>query len=770
MTQSRTAQAKTEKLPADIHAALVDSLFGTVGSFVSGMFGGLLVPVIAFARTRDPIFLFSTAIMIVLSIYRLAVLVGYRRADPVQRAREAGQWERMYAIGGVGFMLAVGVTAAILFGGRFAHDNMTILYGVVIAMACAGALASRNAGRPLIVYGQALGVLAPLAIVLLFEYDAWYWGLAAILCLVMTSAKSTTKFLNGIIVSALMNGREASLQRGLFSSALDSMSHGLCMGDSKGRISVINHRLRDLFHLTEAETEQVAARELAEMIAAAGNLPADEAASFVANWEKHLAARDSSLFSQTIAGRIYDFRCEPRSDGGFVVVVEDVTVARTASREIERMAHFDSLTGLPNRIQFHKRLRDALSGKTPAGHQLALLSIDLDQFKEVNDSRGHPTGDELLCLVAKRLRNSVHRNDLVARFGGDEFQVLIDTPVDTDCVGVIAQRIIDTISEGYTIDRHPISIGASVGIALATGEKMDADELIRCADMALYRAKAEGRGVWRMFEPSMDIAMRRKREIEHRLRDAIANEELDVHYQPIVDVRSGRIVACEALARLRHPTEGLVSPAEFIKVAEETGLIIPLGDWILRRSCMDAANWPSHIKVAVNFSAKQFAMGRDVARGIKDILQESGLAPNRLEVEITETTLFEAKDALEQLRAISAAGVRISLDDFGTGYSSLSYLRQFPVDKIKIDRSFAVDIKEREAQAVIGSVSVLAQLLNVDLVIEGIEEREQLEHLKGWNVTLVQGYVFSRPLPLAELAPLLAVAEPFGPRRFRVVA
>jgi len=768
MTQKRALGAKSETLPADIHAALVDSLFGTVGSFVSGMFGGLLVPVISFARTRDPIFIVSTLVMIALSIYRLAVLVGYRRADPAERRRNAARWERLYAIGGIGFMLAVGITAATLFGGH--RDDTTILYGVVIAMACGGALASRNSGRPLIVYGQALGVFGPLAIVLLFEYNAWYWGLAAILCLVMTSTKSTTKFLNGIIVSALMNGREAGLQRAQFSSALDSMSHGLCMGDSHGRITVINHRLRELFGLTAAETASVQARDLAELIARSGNLSADAASSFVASWEQHVAARDSSLFSQTIGGRIYDFRCEPRDEGGFVVVVEDVTVARTASREIERMAHFDSLTGLPNRIQFHKRLLDALSAPVPAGHQLALLSIDLDQFKEVNDSRGHPTGDELLCLVSARLRNSVHRDDLVARFGGDEFQVLIETPLDMDCIGVIAQRIIDTISEGYTIDRHPISIGASIGIALAGPKGQDADELIRCADMALYRAKGDGRGVWRVFEPEMDIAMRRKREIEHRLRDAIACEELTVHYQPIVDVRSGKIVACEALARLRHPTEGLVSPAEFIKVAEETGLIIPLGDWILRRACLDAAAWPAGIKVAVNFSAKQFTMGRDVARGIKDILAESGLAPGRLEVEITETTLFEAKDAMEQLRAISAAGVRISLDDFGTGYSSLSYLRQFPVDKIKIDRSFAMEIKSREAQAVIGSVSVLAQLLNVDLVIEGIEEREQLEHLKGWNVTLVQGYVFSKPMPLAELTPLLALSDPYGQRQFRVVA
>jgi diguanylate cyclase (GGDEF)-like protein len=769
MTQQGNNADRRKGLPADVHAALVDTLFGTVGSFVSGIFGGLLVPVISYARTRDPIFLVCTTVLLCFAAYRLAVLICYRRSSVEERRATAQRWEKLYSFGAIGFMTAVGVTAAILFRGH--HDNVTVLYGVVIAMACAGALAGRNAGRPPIVYGQALGVLGPLAFVLLFEYEPWYWGLAAILCLVMTSAKSTTSFLNGIIVSALLNGREALLQRARFSSALDSMSHGLCMGDSDGRITVTNHRLRDLFHLAEDEAEGLLARDLAELIARKGELAVDEADEFVNAWESHVTARDSCLFSQMIGGRIYDFRCEPRDEGGFVIVVEDVTIARTASREIERMAHFDSLTGLPNRIQFHKRLRDSLSAPLREGYQLALLSVDLDQFKEVNDSRGHPTGDELLCLVARRLRSAVQADDLVARFGGDEFQILIETPTDMDCVGAIAQRIIDAVSEGYTIDRHPIRIGASIGIAIAPRDSLDADELIRCADMALYQAKADGRGVHRAFEPEMDVAMRRKREVEHRLRDAIATEDLDLHYQPIVDIRTGKIVACEALARLRHPTEGLVSPTEFIKVAEETGLINPLGDWVLRRACRDAAAWPKDIKVAVNFSAKQFAMGQDIARVIKDVLMISGLDPRRLEVEITETTLFEAKDALEQLRSISQAGVRISLDDFGTGYSSLSYLRQFPVHKIKIDRSFAQDIKAREAQAVIGSVSVLAQLLNVDLVIEGIEEREQLEALKGWNVTLVQGYVFSRPLPLKDLLPLMeGSAEPFEPHKLKHVA
>jgi diguanylate cyclase (GGDEF)-like protein len=767
MTQSGLQEPPPAKLPGEIHSALVETLFGTAGSFLAGMLAGLLVPIIAYWKTHDSVFVACGMGVIAMSVVRLVVFRGWHGADRADRLANAALWEKRYALGGIGFMLSVGLTGALLF---YRHaDAITPIYGVVIVMGCAGALAARNAGRPLIVYSQVLAVLGPLVAVFIVEFNPWFWGLALLLVLNMASVKSTTTSLNGVIVQALMNGREARIQRGRFSSALDSMAHGLVMGDSAGEITVANHRLREFFGLSD-EVVGLTVAGLAEQIAHAGRMPRDEQAAFTAAWESHIAKRDAGVFTQAVDGRIFDFRCEPMEMGGFVVVVEDVTTARLASREIERMAHFDMLTGLPNRLQFHNKLVTTMKAKPKAGSQIALLSVDLDQFKEVNDTRGHPTGDELLRLVAHRLRQCVHGADLVARFGGDEFQVLLHLPDDGRTVGVIAQRIIDTLSANYTIDGNIINIGASVGIAQSPRHAGDADELLRCADMALYRAKAEGRGIYRAFEPEMDTAMRRKREVEHHLREAILHEEMELHYQPVVDTRTGRIVAVEALARLRHPTEGLISPAEFIQVAEETGLIVRLGSWVLRRACRDAMAWPEHIRVAVNFSAKQFVMGHNVAADIRDAIKETGLAPERLEVEITESMIFEAKDALSQLREISASGVKLSLDDFGTGYSSLSYLRQFPVDKIKIDRSFAIDITSRESQAVIGSVSVLAQLLNVELVIEGIEERSQIDAIKPWNVRLVQGYVFSKPLPLAALLPLVNIPLPFAPPKVKKVA
>lgn len=760
MTVSSATSAPKTGLPAEIHAALVKTLFGTVGSFVSGIVGGLLVPAVAWGRTRDPIFLVCTVALLAMSMLRLMVFYGYMLKNEQAKQEEARRWERLYALGAIGFMTGVGLTAAILFHQR--HDELTTLYGVVIMMGVAGSVAARNAGRPAIVYGQVIGVCSPLALVLLFEYNSWYWGLAAIIGLVMISVKSTTKALNEILVAALLNGREAAIQRTMFGTALDSMSHGLCMGDDDGAITVVNRRLKEFFRLEETP-EGLRVGQLADLIACGGRLSPVRRTGFVKAWEDHIALKSPSMFSEAIDGRTFDFRCEPKASGGFVVLVEDVTSQRMASQKIERMAHFDDLTGLPNRMHFHGQMQAALEEPIEPGWQLALLSVDLDQFKEVNDTRGHPIGDELLRLVANRLRHALHADDLVARFGGDEFQVMLRTPADPEHLGHIAERIIERLSQSYRVDGHIISIGASIGIAVSTGEVKDADDLLRSADVALYQAKSGGRGVYRIFDPAMDEALQRKRDVGQILRDAISQNALEVHYQPVVDYHTGRIVACEALVRLRHPTAGLVPPGEFIEIAEQTGLIVPLGDWVLRRACKDAAGWPKHIRVAVNFSPKQFLIRKDLIGDIREALSEAGLEANRLEVEVTESTIIEAKDSLAMLSEISAMGVKISLDDFGTGYSSLSYLRQFPVDKIKIDRSFAIDIKSRASQAVIGSVSVLSQLLNVELVIEGVETLEQLSALKMWNVHLIQGYYFSRPRPLAEIMPLLQSAAPFAP-------
>ena len=746
MSSPRKSRRPAQELPADIHSALVETLFGTTGAFVSGILGAVLVPVIAYARTRENIYLICLAVVGVLSFVRLGVYVAHKRATPENRARRARFWEVAYAIGAIGFMTGVGVTAALEFVRN--ADQTAILYGVILAMGCVGNLAGRNSGRPFVVYGQVFGICGPLAAAMFLRHDPWFWGAAMILLFVMTAVKSTTKVLNATIVTALLEGHEARLQRSRLGAALDSMSHGLCMADADQTIVVMNDRLKAFFGLEVRSGASLA--DLANSIGLAAHMNRAGRLNFVARWRAHVGRGQACVFTQDIQERLYDFRCEPMPNGGFVVVVEDVTEARLASREIERMAHFDSLTALPNRINFHSALEKALA-RPHRKQDLVLLSIDLDQFKEVNDTRGHPAGDELLRQVADRLRQTVTGRDLVARFGGDEFQVLTSEP---ECAGraeELAERLISVLSASYEVFGATVTIGASIGISRASQEGADADEMLRCADLALYEAKGAGRGVVRAYRRDMDLALRRKRHVEAVLRRAIADQALEVFYQPIVDIRTGRVKVCEALARLRCPEEGMISPAEFIPVAEESDLILGLGEAVLRKACAEAMTWPDDVTVAVNFSPRQFAMNSDIVEDVKAVLRSTGLSPHRLEVEITESTMIEAKNAHAQLEGISALGVRIALDDFGTGYSSLSYLRQYPVNKIKIDRSFADQIDSVASQAVIGAVSVLAQRLEVDVVFEGLERPEQLEFLKPWGVHMVQGYLFGAPMPFAQI-------------------
>jgi len=740
------SRRKSPELPPDIHSALVETLFGTTGAFVSGLLGAILVPTIAYARTREDIYLICLAVVGVLTLVRLAVYVAHKRASDENRARRARFWEAAYAVGAIGFMLAVGVTAALLFVRN--ADQIAILYGVILTMGCAGALAGRNAGRPFIVYGQVLGVCGPLAVAMFLRHDPWFWGAAVILLFVMTAVKSTTKVLNATIVTALLEGREARLQRTRLGAALDSMSHGLCMADASQTIVVMNDRLKAFFGLQVQSGASLS--DLANSIGLAAHMSRGARANFVSRWRAHVGRGETCVFTQEVQQRLYDFRCEPMPNGGFVVVVEDVTEARLASREIERMAHFDSLTGLPNRINFHQTLKKELA-RPNRKQDLVLLSIDLDQFKEVNDTRGHPAGDELLRQVADRLRQTITSRDLVARFGGDEFQVLAPEQEGSGRAEQLGERLIAVLSASYEVFGATVTIGASIGVSRASQEGPDADEMLRCADLALYEAKGAGRGVVRAYRRDMDLALRRKRHVEGVLRRAIASQTLEVYYQPIVDIRTGRVKVCEALARLRCPDEGMISPAEFIPVAEESDLILGLGETVLRKACAEAMTWPDDVGVAVNFSPRQFAMNSDIVEDLKTALRTTGLAPHRLEVEITESTMIEAKNAHAQLQGISDLGVRIALDDFGTGYSSLSYLRTYPVNKIKIDRSFADEIDSVASQAVIGAVSVLAERLEVEVVFEGLEQREQLEYLKPWGVHLVQGYLFGAPMPPAKL-------------------
>ena len=418
------------------------------------------------------------------------------------------------------------------------------------------------------------------------------------------------------------------------------------------------------------------------------------------------------------------------------------------------MARYDALTDLPNRAQFSEELDRALA-RVQRGEQFALLYLDLDHFKRVNDTLGHPIGDELLKSAADRLRGCVRETDLIARLGGDEFAI-IQSPVDQPSdAATLAERIGKVMRAPFDLNGHHVRVDVSIGIAIAPNDGMERDELLKNTDIALYAAKDGGRGIYCFYEQGMDMLIKAQQKLELDLRNGLTNGEFELYYQPMVNLQSNRVSGCEALLRWHHPERGMVPPAEFIPIAEENGFIIPLGEWVLRRACADAAAWPDDIKLAVNLSPAQMKGGR-LVETVVSALAASGLPARRLELEVTETLLmhetFAALSTLHQLRNL---GVRISMDDFGTGYSSLSYLRSFPFDNIKIDRSFIENISEKEdCTAIVQAVTHMAQRLNMTTVAEGIETEEQRQKVLELGCTEMQGYLFSRPQPIEDIVRL----------------
>ena len=444
-----------------------------------------------------------------------------------------------------------------------------------------------------------------------------------------------------------------------------------------------------------------------------------------------------------------------------VRIAQRITSALARSREqAQHLALHDTLTGLTNRGYLVERLDGDLARANREDTSLAVLCLDLDRFKQVNDTLGHPAGDALLCAVADRLRQCVRRSDTVARLGGDEFAIIQSPIASSDEAGTLAHRVVEMLSQPYDLGEHRIVIGSSVGVAFAPGDSLQADVLLKMADMALYRAKAEGRGTARFFKPEMDHELQARRTLELDLRRAVVMKEFELHYQPLVDVPSGSVIAFEALVRWRHPAHGLVRPDTFIPLAEETGLVVQIGAWVLQQACMDAAGWPAAVRVAVNLSAAEFKVP-GLVEAVSKALRGADLAPNRLELEITETALItDTQAALVVLQALRAMGIRIVLDDFGTGYSSLNYLRTFPFDKIKIDRSFVRDIETRaDCKAIVRAVTDIGGNLGIATTAEGVETEAQYEQVRAHGCDQVQGYLFSRPVPAQDVLDLLAAMQ-----------
>ncbi|WP_338828116.1 EAL domain-containing protein [Bradyrhizobium sp. 27S5] len=560
------------------------------------------------------------------------------------------------------------------------------------------------------------------------------------------------------LIASILDRRaktELHKQKVVLDTALENMSQGLCMFDADGRIMLFNERYSEIMGRNRVPLKGRLLIDVLQDLHSNGEWDGDpEEFCDVLVAEAKAGRSATRIVSRNDrAIRVVD---QPMKGGGWVATFEDITEWQQAQEQISHMARHDALTNLPNRTLFREQLEKA-SRLAKRSDQLAVLCLDLDHFKEINDTLGHPIGDALLREVARRLGECVTEHDTVARLGGDEFAIVqFCSNCEPSVVSQLASLVVERIAAPYEIGGHQLVIGVSIGISLAPEDGKGPDELLQKADLALYRAKADGRGTYRFFETGMDARAQARRLLERDLRLALERDEFEVYYQPIRDVVGEQVVAFEALARWNHSLRGLIAPNNFIPVAEETGLIVPLGDIVLRKACADAAGWPKDIAVAVNLSPVQFK-NPNLVSSVKAALEASHLSADRLELEITESVLLQNSEAtLAVLHELRGFGVRISLDDFGTGYSSLSYLRSFPFDKIKIDRSFVTDLATREdSMAIVRAVTGLGKSLGIVTTAEGVETDTQFDLLRQEGCTQAQGYLFSPPRPAADVAKML---------------
>lgn len=539
-----------------------------------------------------------------------------------------------------------------------------------------------------------------------------------------------------------------------FEAALANMSQGLCLYDRDNVLLVVNRRFCEIYRLDPQRiVPGITFRDVIAASIEAGNHTGTDVDGLVNRRLALVSRRAAATAYQELAdGRVIAISHEPMEDGGWVVTYEDITERRRTEARIAHLARHDGLTGLPNRMQFRERIDAALA----AGKPFAVLAIDLDDFRAVNESHGQPTGDAVLAEAAARISAAAPEGSVVARLGGDEFAVLQWPVAGADAAACLAERLIGALAEPIRAGGVEVPLGASIGIALAPGDADGTDGLISHADLALGLARRQGRNSYRFFEPGMDARQQKRRLLEADLRHALGNREFLLHYQPIVSVPSGEVSGFEALLRWRHPRRGLVSPAEFIPLAEQLELIGPIGAWVLVQACADAAGLPGAPRIAVNVSPLQFCRP-GLVEAVAEALSRSGLDPERLELEITETVLLDDSEATrETLHRLRALGTRIAIDDFGTGYSSLRLLRGFPFDKIKIDQSFTRDLGiSPDARSIVNAIAGLGRALGMRTTAEGVETEEQLACLTAEGCTEAQGYLFSRPRPAAEIPALL---------------
>jgi diguanylate cyclase (GGDEF)-like protein len=749
-------QTENETLPPEIYIPLVDSLFKEGRTLLVGSIFAAGSVLITYWKTGEILLLYCALAIILVACARGILMRAYFRArSTVINTEIARRWEHRYVVGAAASVALLGVWCFIAFtqtSDPFAHlvsYSMTIAYSIGIF--------GRNFGNSRFVVVQILCAWAPMTAALLLYGNPFHWIFACLLIPFYLGVKFIAERLRRTLLDAVIASRDMSLLAKRFDTALNNMPHGLCMFDSNRRVVVANQKLSQQVGLSvDFELKGSTVRDLVDGVVNAGLLSALNAQSLIDRLDAQLSGSDDAAFAvDMLNGRTLEFTVQPMENGGMVVLVEDITERKIAEAKINHLARFDALTALPNRNVLRDRMERAL-GEWRPDNMCAIHFIDLDQFKQVNDTLGHTRGDMLLQAVAHRLRENISDADVISRFGGDEF-VILQAPVKSiEQSEALAARVLSAVGGTYDLDGHKVVVTASIGIALAKN-RIDPDQFLRNADIALYQAKSDGRGTWRWFEAKMEASAQARRTLEFDLRSATESQAFELYYQPIFNLKSRRIEGCEALLRWPHRERGMVSPAEFIPVAEEMGLIVEIGNQVLYNACLECRRWPGDTAVAVNLSSIQFDRS-NVPALVRETLAATNLPAGRLELEITESTLLQnTKRTRADLDQLAELGVKISLDDFGTAYSSLSYLHSFPFHKVKIDQSFLQGLGDDERRVtLLRGMTRLSAQLGLRVVVEGVETQEQLELLAAEDsIDEVQGYLLGRPMPAADLRKLL---------------
>ncbi len=740
-----------------VYESVVRSLYGDLKTLAVGTASMVAAPVVLFLRNNDSVHLWFALLLAALGMLRLIDGVAFHLAARRQSMTRdyLRKWEMRYAVLGAAYVAALG--AWCLTGFARTSDEFVHLMSVSITISFLVGIIGRNFSSEIVVVSQTVFAGTPMILGFLLFGDLYHMLLGAFLFPLFTTIWMMSKTLRSILFDSTLRAIDNKVIADRFDVALSNVSHGMAMFDRDGHFVVVNNQFAGLCGLAGRELVPGTPMDVFDDCHAVVDTGMRQS-----NLRQHLAeclANDKTdRFNFVLeSGRIIEGKFNPMShSGGGVLVLEDISERVSTENEIRKLASFDPLTHLPNRRFFASEVNRVLSSADGLA-ACTFLFVDLDNFKDVNDTLGHSTGDKLLCSVALRLRAAMPERALVCRFGGDEFVIVAPGKMTRlECV-TLAETLIEEIGKVSVIDGHHLSIGASIGIARCPANGRDYNQLLKVSDVALYDAKARGRGCYSFYTDELGDIVRDRRQIENELRRALDRGQLELHFQPLVNLATNRITTCEALVRWRHPDRGMIAPSVFIPIAEEIGIITQIGNFVLEEATRACMKWPKDVSVAVNVSSLQFQQS-DLCAVVQAALTKSGLEACRLEVEVTESAMLENVDETTRiLRALAKTGVRVSLDDFGTGFSSLSYLHTLPLDKVKIDRAFIENILVDERSLILLSgVTNLAQELGLSITIEGVETENQLQLLREKvKVDEIQGYLFGRAMPEGDIYTML---------------